>query len=39
VDKAIESYLKAIEIDTKDWLARAKLGVAYMQKHATAERE
>lgn len=30
VDKAIESYNKAIEIDNKDWRAHNRLGFAYM---------
>ncbi|MHC4753027.1 MAG: tetratricopeptide repeat protein, partial [Planctomycetota bacterium] len=30
-DKAIESYIKAIEINDKDWRARTGLGYTYMR--------
>ena len=37
VDKSIESYGRALEIDDKNWEARRGLGVAYMLKALSDE--
>jgi tetratricopeptide (TPR) repeat protein len=39
VDKAIESYSRAIEINDKDWQAFRGLGVAYMVRALNSKNE